>query len=154
MSFFAVSLNFLFSSNFFSTFSHTKHRKLLAEKYRSPQLFRETYLPGCAVVMEGKQSGFFPRKFWRKHKALAGIVGGKQTENRWCYHNAIKKKIISLLLPNLSTALEHLEKVLSKANFTVLISCHGDHWTDLKHIQITRTEWTLRINKWSQAHSA
>lgn len=72
-----MSLNF-FSSNFFSTLSHTKHRKLLAEKYPSPQLFREAY----PVVMEGKQSGFFPQKFWRKHKVLAGIVGGKQTENR------------------------------------------------------------------------
>lgn len=55
---------------------------------------------------------------------------------------------------NLSTILECLEKLLLKANLTNLIFCHGDHWRDLKYIQITRTTWTVRINWGSQDCSA
>lgn len=36
-------------------------------------------------------------------------------------------KNITSFPQNLNTALEHLEKLLSKVNLTVLISCHGDH---------------------------
>lgn len=87
----------------------------------------------------------------KKAWSTSGYRRRKKPENRWCFHNAIKN-IVSFP-QNLSTAIEHVEKLLSKANFTILISCYRDRWADLKHIQITRTVWVVRISWESQACS-
>lgn len=55
---------------------------------------------------------------------------------------------------NLRTTLEHWEKLLSNTNNTIPFSCIGDHWTDLKHIQITRTAHSVRTSWRNHACSA